>query len=185
MQIRVAYSSNVREHALQLRPNHHELIELSKKVRDFGYTDFDTYSPFPIHGIDKAMGIEPSKLPWLSITGCFIGLSGAILMQVWMNGVDYKIAVSGKPFIAIPAFVPVMFELTILFTAFFTVFGMFGLNKLPTWYRSIFNCNSIKKATCNGFLLSISSHDKNFDEKKTRLFLEELGVTNIERIEDE
>ena len=61
------------------------------------------------------------------ITGCFIGLTAAIALQVWTNGIDYKIALSGKPFIAFPAFVPVTFELTILFTAFFTVFGMFGL----------------------------------------------------------
>ena len=115
--------------------NPKELIELSKKVRDSGYIKFDTYSPFPVHGIDKAMGIEPSIVPWLSFTGCIIGLVSAIALQVWTNGIDYKIALSGKPFIALPAFVPVTFELTILFTAFFTVFGMFGLNKLPTWNK--------------------------------------------------
>ena len=133
--------------------NPKELIELSK-VRDSGYIDFDTYSPFPVHGIDKAMGIEPSIIPWLSLTGCLIGLTSAIALQVWTNGIDYKIALSGKPFIAFPAFVPVTFELTILFTAFFTVFGMFGINKLPTWNKPIFNNESIKKTTCSGFFLS-------------------------------
>ena len=126
--------------------NPKELIELSKKVRDSGYIDFDTYSPFPVHGIDKAMGIEASIIPWLSLTGCLIGLTSAIALQVWTNGIDYKIALSGKPFIAFPAFVPVTFELTILFTAFFTVFGMFGINKLPTWNKPIFNNESIKKS---------------------------------------
>ena len=164
--------------------NPKELIELSKKVRDSGYIDFDTYSPFPIHGIDKAMGIEPSIIPWLSLTGCLIGLTSAVALQVWTNGIDYKIALSGKPFIAFPAFVPVTFELTILFTAFFTVFGMFGLNKLPTWNKPIFNNESIKKATCSGFFLSISSNDKNFNEEKTRLFLEKAGGKNIEKITD-
>lgn len=164
--------------------NPKELIELSKKVRDSGYTNFDTYSPFPIHGIDKAMGLPPSIVPWLSLTGCLIGLSAAIALQIWTNGIDYKIALSGKPFAALPAFVPVTFELTILFTAFFTVFGMFGLNQLPTWYKPIFNNDSIKKATCSGFFLSISSSDKNFDEEKTKLFLKKSGGNNIERIEE-
>jgi hypothetical protein len=164
--------------------NPKELIELSKKVRDSGYTKFDTYSPFPVHGIDKAMGISASPLPWLSITGCFIGLTAGISMQVWMNGIDYKIPLSGKPFIAFPAFIPVTFELTILFTALFTVFGMFGLNKLPTWYKPIFNNESIKRATCSGFFLSVSADDKNFDELKTKLFLEKSGGKNIEKIEE-
>jgi len=104
--------------------NPYEIIKLSKKVRDAGYSNFDTYSPFPIHGIDKAMGLPASILPWFSLVGCFVGLTAAIAMQVWMNGIDYKIALSGKPYIAFPAFIPVTFELTILFTAFFTVFGM-------------------------------------------------------------
>ena len=146
-----------------------------KKVRDL-VCKFDTYSPFPVHGIDKAMGIPPSILPWLSLTGCLIGLTAAFLLQIWTNGIDYKIALSGKPYIALPAFVPVAFELTILFTAFFTVFGMFGLNKLPTWYRPIFNNESIKRATCSGFFLSISSNDKNFDEEKTLDFLKKNGL---------
>lgn len=164
--------------------NPKDLIELSKKVRDSGYIKFDTYSPFPIHGIDKAMGIPASVLPWLSLTGCIIGLTCALTMQIWMNGIDYKIPLSGKPYISLPAFIPVTFELTILFTAFFTVFGMFGLNKLPTWYRPIFNNASIKRATCSGFFLSISTLDNNFDETKTRLFLEKCGAKNIERILD-
>ncbi len=164
--------------------NPKDLIELSKKVRDSGYTKFDTYSPFPIHGIDKAMGIPASIVPVLSFIGAMIGLTVAISLQVWTNGIDYKIALSGKPYAALPAFVPVTFELTILFTAFFTVFGMFGLNQLPTFNRPIFNNESIKKATCSGFFLSISATDNNFDEVKTLEFLNRSGANNIERIED-
>ena len=164
--------------------NPKELIELSKKVKNIGYTDFDTYSPFPVHGIDKAMGIKPSIIPWLALTGCIIGLTIALILQIWTSGIDYKVALSGKPFIALPAFVPVTFELSILFTAFFTVFGMFGLNKLPTWHQPIFNNDSIKRATCSGFFLSISANDKNFDEEKTLQFLKKSGANNIERIEE-
>ena len=165
--------------------NPKELINCTKKIRSFGYTKFDTYSPFPVHGIEKAMGLPASKLPWLSITGCFIGLTVALVMQIWMNGIDYKIILSGKPYSAIPAFIPVTFELTILFTAFFTVFGMFALNKLPRWNRPIFNVDSFKDVTCHGFFISIDADDKNFHEEKTYRYLQSLGIKQIERIEDE
>lgn len=157
---------------------------IASKVRESGYSKFDTYSPFPIHGIEKAMGLPASKLPWLSITGCFIGLSSAIALQVWTNGIDYKIPLSGKPFIAFPAFIPVTFELTILFTAFFTVFGMFALNGLPQWNKPEFNVDGFKDATCSGFFLAIFSDDKNFDEKKTLAFLKKNGVTDIDTIQE-
>jgi hypothetical protein len=162
--------------------NPKDLLDLSKKVYHAGYIKFDTYTPFPVHGIDKAMGIPLSRVPYLSLIGCLIGLTGAIALQVWTNGFDYPIALSGKPFVALPAFVPVTFELTILFTAFFTVFGMFAINKLPQWNQPIFNNESIKKATCSGFFLAISSDDKNFDIEKTKLFLERSGGKNIEAI---
>ena len=165
--------------------NPKELIDYSKEIRHSGYTKFDTYSPFPIHGIDKAMGLQASKLPWLSITGCFIGLFTALVLQIWTNGIDYKIILSGKPYAAIPAFIPVTFELTILFTAFFTVFGMFALNKLPRWNRPIFNVDSFKDVTCHGFFISIDADDKNFHEEKTYRYLQSLGIKQIERIEDE
>jgi hypothetical protein len=164
--------------------NPKELVDVSRQVRQSGYSKFDTFSPFPIHGIDKAMEIPASKLPWLSITGCFIGLTAALALQIWTNGIDYKIALSGKPYAAIPAFIPVTFELTILFTAFFTVFGMFALNKLPMWNRPEFNIESFKKVTCNGFFISIYAIDNNFDETKTLKFLKKIGITEIERIED-
>ena len=164
--------------------NPNELIRVSKSIRQSGYSDFDTYSPFPVHGIEKAMGIPPSKLPWLSITGCFIGLISAFSLQIWTNGIDYKIALSGKPFAAIPAFIPVAFELTILFTAFFTVFGMFHLNRLPTFNRPEFNLKSFESSTCNGFFISIYAKDRNFDKEKTKKLLEDLGIKDIEQIED-
>ena len=96
------------------------------------------------------MSIEPSIIPWLSLTGCLIGLTSAIALQVWTNGIDYKIALSGKPFIAFPAFVPVTFELTILFTAFFTAFGMFGINKLRLGTSQFLIMNQLKKQHVQG-----------------------------------
>ncbi len=165
--------------------NPKQLIDLAKKVNDFGYVKYDTYSPFPVHGIEKAMGIKRSIVPILSLIGCLIGLTAAFSMQIWMNGIDYAIPLSGKPYAAIPAFIPVAFELTILFTAFFTVFGMFGLNKLPTYNKPEFSVKSFSRSTCDGFFLAISSKDKNFDEMRTYEFLNESGGMKIERIDDE
>ena len=114
------------------------------------------------------MGIPRVLL--LSLTGCIIGLTCALTMQIWMNGIDYKIII-WQAYISLPAFIPVTFELTILFTAF-TVFGMFGLNKLPTWHL-LQQC--LLKASHVFGILYYSTLDNNFDETKTRLFLENAG----------
>lgn len=102
------------------------LISAAEKVRDAGYTKFDSYSPFPIHGMDEAMGLRPSKLGWIVLIHGMIGFSIALVMITFMAYFDYPLNISGKPFLNWPAFVPVTFELTILLSAFGAVFGMFS-----------------------------------------------------------
>src|SRR5690606_17478425 len=107
------------------------VVKASKKVRDAGYTRWDTYTPFPIHGIEKAMGIKMTRLPWIVICAALLGLTTATVLQWWTNAVDYRWIVSGTPFWSWPANVPIMFELTVLFSAFATLGGMLFLNNLP------------------------------------------------------
>jgi len=94
--------------------NPKELIDVSKKVVELGYDKFDTYSPFPIHGIDKAMKLEKSKLGWIVLGHGLLGFTAAVSMMFFMSAIDYPINISGKPFFNAPAWVPVTFELTIL-----------------------------------------------------------------------
>src|SRR5437667_3776666 len=114
------------------------VMSAAEKVRDAGYRRWDVHSPFPIHGIDDAMNIRPTILPWLVLGGGLFGLGGGLLMQWYMMAYDYKYMISGKPYFSLPAFIPVIFECTILAAALTAVFGMLLLNKLPLLYNPLF-----------------------------------------------
>ena len=160
-----------------------ELMNAASRVADAGYTKFDAYSPFPIHGMDQAMKLKDSKLGWIVMVHGLFGLLLGIALQVITQSVMYAHNVSGKPFANLPAFVPVTFELTILFSAFGAFFGMFYLNKLPKLHKSIFNSDHFAKATDDGFFICIESEDDLFSDEKTEKLLLDAGATHIEKIE--
>ena len=118
------------------------LMHAAEAVRDAGYKKFDVYSPFPIHGMDDAMGLRPSIMGWLVLGGGITGLLAGFGIQTWVSIFGYKLIISGKPFFSYQAFIPVTFELMVLLSAFGAVFGMFILNKLPEW-SWFFSCNRI------------------------------------------
>ena len=101
-----------------------QILHAAKVVRKAGFTKWDTYTPFAVHGIDDAMGIKMTILPWFTLCAGLIGLATAITLQWWTNAHDYAWIVSGKPFWSIPANVPIMFELTVLLSAITTLVGM-------------------------------------------------------------
>lgn len=160
------------------------LIDVAKDIRDAGYKKFDVYSPFPIHGMDDAMGLKRTKLAWISLVGGLFGLTLGLSLQSWTSAIAYKIQVSGKPFLSLPAFIPVTFELSILFTAFFTVFGMFALNQLPMWNHKVFNSTNFQSATSHGFFLSIDADDPLFELEKTISFVNNCNIQSIEIIKE-
>ena len=109
-----------------------EIVEAAGKMTDAGYRSFEALTPFPVHGLDKAMHIPVSKLGWLVFP---IGVGGTLtgLGLTWWSAAEaYPLVIGGKPFFSFPAFVPVLFALTILFSAFATVIGMFALNGLDS-----------------------------------------------------
>jgi hypothetical protein len=154
-----------------------------EKVRDKGFMFWDAHTPFPVHGLDKAMGLKPSKLPWIVLVMALTGGTGAFAMQWWMQAVDYPLVISGKPFGSWPAFVPVTFELTVLLGAFGAVFGMFFLNRLPQLYHSLFASERFARVTDDKFFISIESSDPKFDPVATPKFLQELGASHVEIVE--
>jgi hypothetical protein len=162
----------------------HSLVDAAEKVRDHGFTKWDAHTPFPIHGMDGAMGIKGTKLPFLVLGGGLTGLTLATAMQWWTNGVDYPFIISGKPLFGLPAAFPVMFELTILLAAFATFFGMWGLNKLPRWHNPLFNNDRFRRATQDKFFIVIEAADPKFNPESTRELLESLGSTAVEEVED-
>lgn len=153
------------------------ILAASRKVRDAGYTHWDTHSPFPIHGIERAMGVRMTGLPWIVLICGLTGLTTAVLLQWWTNGVDYPFLISGKPLFGLPAAVPIMFELTILFSAFGAFFGMLALNRLPELHHPLFEHPSFKRATDDRFFLAIESSDPKFGLESTRGLLASTGST--------
>ena len=158
------------------------LIEAAKQVRKAGYTKFDCHSPFPVHGIDPAMGIKPTILPMLTFGAGITGTALAILMQTWMNNWAYPWNVGGKPLISLPMQIPIAFEVTVLLAAFATFFGMWGLNKLPQVWHPLFTSDNFMKASCHGFFVAIEAEDPKFDEEGTAKTLNEAGATAIESV---
>lgn len=146
----------------------------AERVRDAGYTRFDVYSPFPIHGIERSMGVRSTRLPWIVLACGLTGLGGALLLQWWTNAVDYPFRISGKPLFGIPANIPITFEVTVLFSAFAAFFGMFLLNKLPLHHHAIFEHPRFRRATDDGFFLAIEAVDARFDARRTRELLQGL-----------
>ncbi len=162
-----------------------EIVRASKKVRDAGYSRWDTFTPFPVHGIDQAMGIKMTKLPWMVIVMAMVGLATAIWLQWWTNAVDYPWLISGKPFWSWPANVPIMFELTVLFSALTTLAGMLTLNNLPLFSHPLDVYERFRRVSDDKFFLVIEARDAKFDEVESRKLLEGTSPASLETVRDE
>jgi mono/diheme cytochrome c family protein len=162
--------------------NEHDLLHAAEKVRDAGYTKTDAFTPFPVHGIDHALGIKPTILPFIVLCAGLTGLCTALLMQWWMNGVDYRYIISGKPFGITPASIPVSFELTILFSAFTSVLGMLALNGLPKFSNPVFNNAKFDRATNDRFFLYVDSHDKYYNRESVRELLASVSPSSLDEV---
>ena len=158
------------------------ILHASRKIREAGFTKWDTYTPFAVHGIDEAMGIKMTILPWFTLTAGIIGLLSAILLQWWTNGYDYPWIVSGKPFWSIPANVPIMFELTVLLSAITTLVGMLMLNNLPEPSHPLDQVRRFARVTDDKFFLMIQASDPKFDDDDTRELLETTHPVAIEAV---
>ena len=163
----------------------HDLVDGCEKVRDAGYTRWDAHTPFPIHGMDAAMGIQGTKLPWFVLIGGITGMTLGLAMIYWLNAVDYPYIISGKPLFGWPAAVPVTFELTVLLSAFATFFGMWGLNGMPKLSHPLFSNDRFHRATSDRFFIVIEKDDPKFDSARTRELLESLGGLGVDEIHDQ
>jgi ActD protein len=166
----------------------HDVLHAAEKVRDAGYARWDAHTPFPVHGMDRAMGLKDSKVGWIVIVFALTGLSGAFVMMQWMNGIDYPLVVGDKPGGApggLPSMVPILFELTILLSAFGAVLGMFHLNRLPRHNHPVFESERFRQASDDRFFISIEADDPKFDLDKTRSLLEGAHAKHVEVIEED
>ncbi len=156
------------------------LVNAARRTYDEGYRNFDAYSPFPIHETFGAMHLEDRRVPLLVLGGGIAGMLTGLGLQAWVSAVAYPLNVGGRPYLSWPMFIPVTFELTILFAAFAAVFGMFALNGLPMPYHPVFNvARFAAHASQDRFFLAIEATDPKFDRALTRAFLQGLGATEV------
>ncbi|MGF1531246.1 MAG: DUF3341 domain-containing protein [Puniceicoccaceae bacterium] len=152
-----------------------------QQTNQAGYRKFDAFTPFPVHGLEKAMGLKRSRVPAFTLVGGFTGFFTGLILVAYMN-YDYKLVVGGKPLFS-PIFpFPIFYELTILLAAFGTLFGMFLLNLLPKHNHPLFDYPDFAKVTDDAFMLMIESRDPLFEEAKVREFLASIGGESITEI---
>jgi hypothetical protein len=176
----------------------HSTVEGMKKVRAANYQYIDAYTPFPVHGLEHAQGLTRSMLPYISfiagLTGCTLGF----LLQYWTSAVDWPVIIGGKPFNSWPAFVPIMFECTVLFAGLATAGGMLAFNGLPNVKRKAFHpaITRDRFAIVIEAPLPIDTYDtdaveaarksgqgfKAFSESEAADFLKKAGATEVRSV---
>lgn len=159
-----------------------ELYHACEELRDAGYKHFDAHTPFPVHGLEKAMGLPASKLPWIVLGGAFTGFSGAVALAYYTQQIAYPHLVGGKESFSWQAFIPIFFELTVLFSAFATFFGLWALNKQPEYFHPVMQHPKFDRATDDKFFISVEARDPKFDRQATRELLGKLGLKDIEEV---
>jgi Protein of unknown function (DUF3341) len=160
------------------------LIEAARQARKAGYRKLDAYTPYPIHELTEALALPRTKLPVIVLIGGLIGCATALSMQWFAAAVHYPINVGGRPLASWPSFIPITFELTVLFAAITAVLGMLGLNGLPMPYHPVFNVPRFALASRDRFFLSVEATDPLYDSGKTRAFLAGLGAREVTEVEE-
>ncbi len=161
-----------------------DIMHAAEKVRDMGFRKWDVFTPFPIHGMDKAMGLKNSAVGWFSFLGGVAGYTGGMIMIWWMNSFDYPVLIGGKPMFSPFAAFPPSYELTILLGSFGALGGMLFLNRLPRLHHPLLKHHRFAQATHDRFFLVIETTDPKYSETETRQLLQTLGSSHIELVEE-
>jgi hypothetical protein len=161
-----------------------DILHAAEQVRRAGFRRWDVFSPFPVHGMDRAMGVKNSKVGWFSFIGGVTGYTTGMLMIWFMNAFDYRIVVGGKPMFSPYSAFPPSYELTILFGAFGAIGGMLFLNRLPRLHHPLLKHRRFAQVTHDKFFLVIETNDPKYSDTETRKLLETAGSKHIELVEE-
>jgi len=159
-----------------------ELLEAAQRTYAEGYRNIDAYSPLPVHGLGAAIGFTHTNLPIATFVCGVIGALCGYGLQYWVHVIDYPINIAGRPMHSGVMFIPVTFELTILFAALGTLIGLFLLNGLPQPYHPVFNVPAFARASQDRFFLCIEADDPNYDATTTRSFLQSLDAVEVTEV---
>lgn len=155
------------------------VLKAAKKVREAGFTKFDAITPYPVHGMEEACGIKRSWIPYVTFVAGITGLVSGLLLTWWTSAVNWPLNVGGKPPFSLPAFIPIMFELTILFAALSSVATLFYVCGIPCVNPPIID----KDLTCNKFAIFIPQDDTGYDERKVEDLFRSSGASEVKKTE--
>jgi len=161
-----------------------DVIHAAEGVRDAGFRRWDVFTPYPIHGMDQAMGLKNSKVGYISFIGAVLGYTTGMIMIWWMNAVDYPIIVGGKPMFSPFGAFPPSYELTILFGSFGALLGMLFLNRLPRLHHPLLKHRRFALATHDKYFVVVETTDPKYSETETRKLFETLGSKHIDWVEE-
>lgn len=156
-----------------------QILAAAKKTKEMGFENFEAITPYPVHGMEEACGIKRSWIPYVAFTMGVTGLFAGLGLTWWTSAVNWAVNVGGKPFFSLPAFIPVMFELTILFAALSSVATLFYVCGIPKVDPPIIHPD----LTCHKFAIFVPSNAKNYDEGKVTDLFKSLGATEIKKAE--
>lgn len=160
-----------------------EFVAAIHAVKKAGYEGFDAYSPMPVEEAAEAMGLHGSRLPLMVLCGGIAGFCFGYALAYWTGVINYPLNIGGRPLHSWPAYIPVLFECTVLFAALTAVFGMLGLNGLPQHYHPVFNVERFALASRNRFFVCIEATDPKFELEDTKRFLQSLTPVEVSEVE--
>lgn len=160
-----------------------EVLRAARESYRAGYRHMDSYTPFPVEGLAEALHLHRTWLPLIVLGGGLTGAGAGLFMQWFATVIDYPLNVGGRPYFSLPMYIPITFELTILFAAFAAVFGMIILNRLPKPYHPVFNAPHFERASQDRFFLCIEATDPKFDREATKQFLLRLNPFAVSEVE--
>ena len=160
-----------------------DLVKAGRAIRDMGYTKIDAMTPFPVHGIDEAIGVPYSKIGWIAICGALAGITTAQVLIYYVGAIDYPLIIGGKPLFDFTYSIPPTFELAVLFTAITTFLCTWGLSGLPRLYHPSMNYRNMHRSSDDRFLLIVEADDPKFDAQKTAQDMRSVGANAVEVVE--
>lgn len=163
--------------------NPEDVLAAARRAHEDGYRKMDAYTPFPIEELSEAVGFHATWLPWIVFGGGLTGALTGFFLQYYVAAIEYPLNIGGRPLNSWPSFIPVTFEMTILFAAFSAVVGMIALNGLPRPYHPVFNVPGFARASRNRFFLCIEAVDPKYDHDTTTAFLRSLKAVEVSDVE--
>lgn len=158
----------------------HKVVAAARKTREAGFVKFDAITPYPVHGMEEACDIKRSSIPYVTFIAALVGGSSGLLLTWWTSAVNWPLNIGGKPFFSLPAFIPIIFELTILFAALSSVVALFYHAKMPRSCPPVIDPD----LTCHKFAIFIPENDKGYDAGKIEQMFKSLGATEVKKVSE-